>query len=52
MDIVQIYPCTKPPPQKKWGMVMFTIFTSIIEIQIMISIEIYAFNKVIYSHYC
>jgi len=31
---------------------VFTIYTSIAEIQVMISIEIYAFNKVIFVHGC
>jgi hypothetical protein len=46
----QELPFHENPHSKEMGTKMFTIHTSIIKIQIMISIEIHAFNKVIYVH--
>jgi hypothetical protein len=40
----------KTPTQKKHDMMMFIIHTLITKTQIMISIEVHAFNKVIFVH--
>jgi hypothetical protein len=44
----QEFPLHNNPHSKDWNTMVFTIHTSIIETQVMIFIEIHAFDKVIF----